>query len=75
MTRTAGYVVMLDEDLRSEDAAATLNALRMVKGVRAVTPVEGEMSAQIFAVERDRLKLWDEIRELLLPSSLKGPKR
>lgn len=74
MTRTAGYVVMLDEDLRSEDAAATLNALRMVKGVVAVTPVEAEMSAQVFAVERDRLALWEEIRKVILPPRFGGPK-
>ena len=37
--RHAGYVVVLAEDIREDDAESTLTALRMVKGVVSVTPV------------------------------------
>jgi hypothetical protein len=40
-TMHSGYVVTLEADLREEDAEQTLNALRIVKGVASVTPVEG----------------------------------
>lgn len=37
--RHAGYVVTLLEDLHEDEAALTMNALRMVKGVVSVVPV------------------------------------
>jgi len=37
--RFAGFVVSLEKDLREDDAAATLNAIRQIKGVIDVVPV------------------------------------
>lgn len=36
--RYAGFVVSLEKDLREDDAAATLNAIRQIKGVIDVVP-------------------------------------
>lgn len=48
--RHAGYIVVLAEDIREDDAEGTLNALRMVRGVISVTPV---ISDHTQAVARD----------------------
>lgn len=45
--RHAGYLVVLAEDVREDDAEPVLNALRMVRGVAAVTPVEASHELQI----------------------------
>lgn len=41
-TRHQGYVVVLDTDLREDDAEQTLTALRMVRGVLSVEPIEAD---------------------------------
>lgn len=38
----AGYIVVLSKDLRKDDAEATLNAIRQIKGVVGVEPVAGD---------------------------------
>lgn len=45
--RHAGYVVVLEENIREDDAAATITALRMVKGVVDVRPVVGDLDLAI----------------------------
>jgi hypothetical protein len=59
--RHAGYLVTLADDVRDDDAEAIITALRMVRGVIAVEPIEG-MSAEIMIARqradaewRDRL--------------------
>ncbi len=52
-TRHAGYLVVLADDIREDDAGGVLNALRMVKGVASVTPVEADHSQVIARVRRD----------------------
>ena len=37
--RHSGYIVTLAEDIREDDAEAVIAALKMIKGVIAVTPV------------------------------------
>lgn len=56
-----GYVVVLDVDVDEEDAGAILAAIRMVKGVSDVVPVEGS-SEMTIATARVR----NEMRERLL---------
>jgi hypothetical protein len=58
--RHAGYIVVLAEDIREDDAEGTLNALRMVKGVISVTPVIADYTQAIARERRD-----DEWREAL----------
>ena len=45
--RHAGYIVVLDKDIREDDAEFTLNALRMVRGVVSVEPVVSGIEVHI----------------------------
>lgn len=59
--RFAGFIVTLETDLRSDDAEATIAALRQIKGVISVDPVPANIGYH-FALERARhelkTKLW-----------------
>jgi hypothetical protein len=50
-TRHAGYVVTPADDIRDDDAEHIINALKMIKGVVSVLPVEADLSTHI-ATER-----------------------
>lgn len=70
--RHAGYVVVLDADIREDDAEAVLAALRMVKHVRSVAPVvanPGLMIAEIRARTDYADRLVAAIREVLSGTS------
>lgn len=45
--RYSGFVVTLKEDMREDDAQATIGALRQIKGVVDVQPVVGGGSALV----------------------------
>lgn len=71
-TRYSGFIVTLGEDVRDDDAAAVLNALRQIKGVGIVEPVKSEPAAQIAAarVRREVAEtLIKTIDKLLNPAS------
>lgn len=64
-TRHAGYLVVLDEDIREDDAQYVINALRMVKGVVSVTPVEASHDQVVARIRRD--SQWETaLRKLVL---------
>lgn len=50
--RHTGYVVILDDHLRSDDAEEIIAALRMVKDVRDVRPIVTDLTAETIAVMR-----------------------
>jgi hypothetical protein len=50
--RHMGYVVHLAGDVRKDDAEAVISALRMIKGVAAVTPVTAADAATVIASRR-----------------------
>lgn len=50
-TRHAGYVVTLAEDVREDDDVVLL-AIRMIKGVISVRPIDGGTMDQIIAQSR-----------------------
>jgi hypothetical protein len=53
--RHSGYLVILDKDIREDDAGqSVLVALRMVKGVAKVTPVPAAPDGFIARERRDR---------------------
>lgn len=52
-TRHSGYLVVLADDIRDDDAEATLNALRMVRGVVAVQPHETTADMMIAVARAD----------------------
>jgi hypothetical protein len=47
-----GYVVHLAGDVREDEAEAVISALRMIKGVAAVTPVPATFDATVIASRR-----------------------
>lgn len=51
--RHAAYLITLDHDTRSDDAEATLTALRMVRGVLDVQPVLTDLDQQIAQTRAD----------------------
>lgn len=51
--RHAAYLVTLTEDTREDDAEAIVTALRMVRGVADVQPVERNIDQQIAQVRAD----------------------
>lgn len=68
-TRHAAYIVTLADDIRDDDDEHIINALRMVKGVIAVTPVPANYEIGI-AWERANhewrqrlLDLMDQVRK------------
>lgn len=64
-TRHTGYLVVLDEDIREDDAQYVINALRMVKSVVSVTPVKATHDQVVARIRRD--SQWtDALRKLIL---------
>ena len=58
--RHAGYVVVLAEDIREDDAENILTALRMISGVASVKPVTADLGMiiareQVHAEVREKL--------------------
>lgn len=51
--RHSGYIVVLEEVLREDDAEETLKAIRMIKGVLAVSPVDHDPALEIEVQRRD----------------------
>lgn len=61
--RTAAYLVVLDDDVREPADAWTLNAIRMIHGVKSVTPVPASYEQAIAQERRDQV--WaDALRKL-----------
>jgi nitrate reductase NapAB chaperone NapD len=64
--RHAAYIVVLDEDVREDQTADVLNALRMTKGVISVEPVTSDIDTQIGearANQKWRSRIVDLLRE------------
>jgi hypothetical protein len=62
--RHAGYLVVLDHDMREDDAEKTIAALWMIRGVAAVTPLISSWEVHVAEARADRA--WrDRILELL----------
>lgn len=61
----AGFLVTLDENIRDEDAADTIKALGMVKGVLSVTPVVGRNHELSMATARVRRQITVKILDLV----------
>jgi len=70
--RYKGFIVTLGDDLRDDDAAATIAAIKQIKGVIAVKPVLGGDMDDEMARERVRHELWKKIHEAFYPSKVKS---
>lgn len=64
--RIKGYVVVLEENMREDDAQAITNAIKMVKGVLTVQPVIGGIE-DVFTEERVRRELGEKLLAVLYP--------
>lgn len=58
--RHFGYIVVLEQEIREDDAEPILAALRMIKGVLSVEPVIGAMEVHI-AQARERTRLREKL--------------
>lgn len=64
--RHSSYIVVLESDIREDDAEATLAALRQIRGVLTVEPVVASYEQHVAenrAMHAMRMKLYDFIRE------------
>lgn len=64
-TRHSGYIVVLSDDVREDDAEAVITALRMVRGVVTVAPVEAGRAGDVIAEARRDTKWTDALLELV----------
>lgn len=62
--RHAGYVVVLDENIREDDAQVIIDALKMIKGVKTVVPVISTPELAI-ATSRQRQRVREKLIELI----------
>lgn len=59
--RYSGVTVTFDRDIRDDDAAALMTAIRMIKGVVEVAPINSEWSP---VVRRREIEIGRQIQEL-----------
>ena len=64
--RYNGFVVILEKDIRDDDAEPILNAIRMIKGVLSVTPYISSFES-LMAESRARADLGKKIFEVIYP--------
>lgn len=62
--RHSGYIVILKDDIREDDAEAVINALRMTKGVLSVEPIINTYE-QMIATARARDVWRNKLLQLL----------
>lgn len=65
--RVKAFLVVLDENMREEDAQAVLTSLRMTKHVLSVKPVESDVYDDMVAEERVRSDLTRKLWAVLHP--------
>lgn len=62
--RHAGYIVVLDEDIREDDAEHLISALKMLRGVASVQPVTADVNLSL-ATERVRHEYRSKVLDFL----------
>lgn len=66
--RYNALTVVLDRDIRSDDAEAIINAIRQIRGVLAVDPHVADMADHV-AVARVRAELTEKLWGVLHPTA------
>ena len=61
--RFSGFRVILEEDVREDDAEAVVTALQMIKGVLKVEPITNSVSGSLAAEVRVRRALAKRLYE------------
>lgn len=69
-TRIKGVLVTLEEDIREDDAAATLAAIRQIRGVLSVDPVPADIDDHM-ARSRVRHELGRKLLDIVWPERSK----
>lgn len=64
--RYNGFIVVLEKNIRSDDAEATINAIRQIRGVLSVRPNIADADSAI-AEERVRSELSQKLWQVLFP--------
>jgi 3,4-dihydroxy-2-butanone 4-phosphate synthase len=65
-TRHGGYVVVLEDDIREDDAKLIINALKCIKGVLSVQPIEGGQTiGEVIAASRVSAQWRDQLVNLI----------
>lgn len=64
--RFKGFIVTLEDDMRSDDAQCVIDAIEMIKHVKSVKPVVANYDDHMNR-ERVRLELWNKIYDLFWP--------
>lgn len=60
--RLDGFVIVLAQEIRDDDAQNIINAITMIKGVREVMPIESTFEGHV-AARRERLDLLGELQQ------------
>lgn len=63
--RHSGYLVVLDQDLREEDADRVILAIQMIRGVLTVDAVRSDLLAEQIATTRRDAQWQAELIELI----------
>lgn len=72
-TRHSGYVVVLEEDMREDDASSIIDAIGLLRGVLSVKPIErGCNLDQHVAEERVRHELGQKLLRVVYPNRFKS---
>ena len=64
--RIFAYTVILEQEIREDDAEAITQAIKMIKGVAKVVPQVTD-AGHYFAVETARRELTEKLWEILYP--------
>ncbi len=64
--RFAGYIVVLEDNVRSDDAEVITKAIAQLRGVVSVIPVVSNIEIHI-AEERVRRELGDKLLQVVFP--------
>jgi len=63
-TRFSGFIVTLAKDTREDDAECIITAMRLIKGVISVKPIESDIDLHI-ATERVKRDLFEKLYSIL----------
>lgn len=66
-TTYKGFSVILRKDISEERMQAIQTAFRLLDGVVDVVPVATDINNDYFIESRVRMKIWEDIRDVMFP--------
>jgi hypothetical protein len=61
-----GFMVVLEHDLKDEDAEPVIDAIRHIRGVQQVEPVKRDLTAKMIEVSRLRMDIAEQLYQFAL---------